>query len=168
MLSEIVAQFAGMPLADQKKIAKISQNATKDMVWVPNPGPQSNAFFSEADELFYGGQAGGGKTDLEIGLALTAHKRSLILRRTNKEVLGLVERMSGILGSRDGFSSQTGMWRRPDGRVVDLGGVQLEEDKQKFKGVPHDLICFDEVSDFTASQYTFILAWNRSAVPGQR
>jgi hypothetical protein len=40
---------------------------------VPNVGPQTEAYFCEADELFYGGQAGGGKTDLLIGLALTAH-----------------------------------------------------------------------------------------------
>ena len=51
------------------------------MAWVPNPGPQAQAFLCEADELFYGGEAGGGKTDLGIGLALSAHKRSLLLRR---------------------------------------------------------------------------------------
>jgi hypothetical protein len=167
-LEDFLSTIAGVPPAQKAEIVASAVQATKDMCWVPNPGPQTDAFFSPADELFYGGQAGGGKTDLEIGLALTAHRRSMILRRTNKEVLGLVERMSGILGSRDGFNSQSGMWRRPDDRVIDLGGVQLEEDKQKYKGIPHDLICFDEVSDFTESQYTFILAWNRSAIPGQR
>ena len=145
----------------------ISDDATQ-RVWVPNPGPQTVAYFSEADEVFYGGQAGGGKTDLELGLALTAHERSLVLRRTNKEVNGLVERMSSILGTRDGYNSQTGIWRLPEGRVVDLGGCQLEDDKQKYKGNPHDLICFDEVSDFTETQYTFIIGWNRSTTPGQR
>ena len=39
------------------------------MAWVPNPGPQTQAFLCEADELFYGGEAGGGKTDGGIGLA---------------------------------------------------------------------------------------------------
>ena len=39
------------------------------MAWVPNPGPQTQAFLCEADELFYGGEAGGGKTDLGIGLS---------------------------------------------------------------------------------------------------
>jgi hypothetical protein len=32
------------------------------MVWVPNPGPQTDAYLSEADILLYGGQAGGGKS----------------------------------------------------------------------------------------------------------
>lgn len=106
-------------------------------------------------------------TDLEIGLALTQHRSSLILRRTNREVGGLVERMSEILKTRDGFNSQTGKWRYGD-RVIELGGCQLEEDKQKYKGVARDLYCFDEVSDFTQTQYEFIIGWNRSANPEQR
>ena len=36
--------------------------------WVPQPGPQQQAFESQADILFYGGAAGGGKTDLLLGL----------------------------------------------------------------------------------------------------
>lgn len=107
-------------------------------------------------------------SDLEIGLALTAHKNSLLLRRTNIEALGLAERISEIVGHRDGWNSQAGTWRMPNGRTIDIGGCQLEEDKQKRKGKPHDLICFDEISDFTESQYTFIIGWNRSADKNQR
>jgi len=166
-LRELVTTLAAMPKDKQDEVYKEAFEATKHLVWVPNPGPQTDAYFCEADEVFYGGQAGGGKTDLSLGLALTQHRRSLVLRRTNKEATGLAERMEGILGTRDGFNSQTGMWRRP-GRAIELGGCQNEEDKQKYKGIPHDLICFDEVSDFTESQYTFIIGWNRSAVKGQR
>lgn len=138
------------------------------MVWVPNPGPQAAAYYSEADELFFGGSAGSGKSDLEIGLALSGHRRSLILRRTNKEVQGLADRLAEILGTRNGYNGQTGVWRLPDGRVIELGGCQLEEDKQKFKGVGRDYYAFDEVSDFSYTQYRFITTWNRSAKPGQR
>lgn len=79
-------------------------------------------------------------SDLEIGLALTEHHRSLVLRRTNREALGLVERMAEVIGDRDGWSGQHGIWRL-DERTVEISGCQLEEDKQKFKGAPHDLIC---------------------------
>lgn len=156
MPPEVVAELTGMAVA-----------TTSHLLWVPNPGPQFDAAMSEADEIFYGGEAGGGKTDLEIGLALTAHSRSLLLRRTNKEALGLVERMAEIVGHRDGWNGQHGVWRLGD-RVIDIGGCQQEEDKQKYKGKPHDLICFDEVSDFEESQYTFIIGWNRSTDPNQR
>lgn len=31
-----------------------------ELLWAPNPGPQTDAYFSDADILLYGGQAGGG------------------------------------------------------------------------------------------------------------
>ena len=166
-LNEILKALGGLSLEQQESLYQEALAATKDRLWVPNPGPQTEALLSEADELFYGGQAGGGKSDLEIGLALTEHHRSLILRRTNKEALGLVERIAEIVGNRDGWSGQQGIWRFPE-RTIEVSGCQLEEDKQKFKGSPHDLICMDEVSDFSRTQYEFITAWNRSTKAGQR
>jgi hypothetical protein len=154
-----------------EKRAKLAQvPEIKDRLaqrWIANPGPQTLAFESLADELFYGGQAGGGKTDLLCGAAITAHSRSLILRRTNKEASKLVERFTEILGSRDGYNGQEHVWRLDD-RIIDISGCQHEDDKQKFKGTPHDFIGFDEVSDFTESQFRFINAWNRSADHTQR
>jgi hypothetical protein len=166
-LKEILAAFDVMPESQQQELLRDADKLVGAERWLPNEGPQTEAYFSEADELFYGGQAGGGKSDLEIGLALTAHHRSLILRRTNKEALGLVERIAEIVGDRDGWSGQQGIWRFGD-RTVEIGGCQLEEDKQRYKGAPHDLCCWDEVSDFTESQYVFVNGWNRSTKPRQR
>lgn len=45
--------------------------------------------------------------------------------------------------------------RRLDNRLIEVGGCQILEDRQKYKGVPHDLICFDELSDFLEAQYTY-------------
>ncbi len=166
-LKEILATIDALPAAERVELENIALKETSSLLWLPNPGPQLEAYNHPADELFYGGQAGGGKSDLEIGLALTAHHRSLLLRRTNKEALGLVERIAEVVGNRDGWSGQQGIWRLDD-RTLEVSGCQLEEDKQKFKGAPHDLICFDEVSDFTESQYIFISTWNRSTKAGQR
>lgn len=166
-LEEVLKALAVTSEKDRAFVEKAALDATKDRAWVPNPGPQTDAYFSKADELFFGGQAGGGKTDLEIGLAINEHKRSLILRRTNKEADGLVERMAEILGNRDGWNGQSGVWRLGD-KVIDIGGCQLEEDKQKRKGIPHSFLAFDEVSDFSETQYTFIIGWNRSADPKER
>jgi hypothetical protein len=156
-------------LSDDKKLQLANLPGVKEKLnrWKPNPGPQTQAYLSEADELFYGGQAGGGKTDLIVGLSLTAHDKSLVLRRTNKEASKLVERYVEVLGNRHGFNGQENIWR-VDGRVIDISGCQHEDDKQKFKGTPHDLIAFDEVSDFAESQYRFIIGWNRSANKNQR
>ena len=122
-----------------------SATAPVEQIWVPNPGPQTQAYFCEADELFYGGQAGGGKTDLGIGLALTLHKRSLLLRRINKDALKLANRVEAILGDRDGYNGQLQTWRLPNARI-DFGGCEQESDKHRYKGEPHDLIFYDGVS----------------------
>ena len=47
-------------------------------LWRPDAsnGPQCEAYRSAADRLLYGGAAGGGTTDLLIGLALMEHARS--------------------------------------------------------------------------------------------
>lgn len=164
-LEKLLAKLSPEALRSVKDAA---MSATGGLLWVPTAGPQGEAYLSEADELFYGGSAGCGKTSLLMGLSLTKHKRSLILRRTNKEAQGFVDDYVALLGSRDGYNGQEGTWRLPEGRIVDCGGCQLEEDKQKYKGRPHDLIGFDELSDFTESQYTFIIGWNRSVDPSQR
>jgi len=168
-LKEILDVLEGVPAEEEELLNAMVNESVKEQIWVPNPGPQTEAYFCKADELFYGGQAGGGKTDLGIGLALTAHTRSLILRRTSKEVNELVDRMEAIIGNRDGWGGiQAGVWRRPYGKLVALGGCNEEKDKQKYKGIPRDLYYFDEVSDFERSQYEFIIAWNRTVTKGQR
>jgi hypothetical protein len=168
LLDEILESFGALDPAEQAELEAMADEATADMVWVPNPGPQTDAFYCEADELFYGGQAGGGKTDLVCGLALTEHERSLILRRQSSDTGAIVDRFEQILGSRDGLNnSNPKVWRLP-GHNIDIAGCNLEADKQKWKGKPHDLKAFDEIADFTESQYRFIIGWNRSATPGQR
>lgn len=166
-LDEIIQALDGLPEKERLALEKEAFAATDDMRWVPNPGPQTQAYYCEADELFYGGQAGGGKSDLIIGLALTGHERSLILREYRDDAKDLAERMLDLLGGRNGWNGQDLLYRTPD-RLIRFGGCRSDDEKQRFKGKPHSLIGFDEVSDFPESVYTFIIAWNRSAKPGQR
>jgi hypothetical protein len=166
LLKEILASLENLP--DKEKQALWNEYDKSKTIWTATIGPQLQAYNSQADELFYGGSAGGGKTELIIGLSLTAHKRSLILRRTNKEASKLFDRYYEILGHRDGWNGQDKVWRLPEGRIIDIGGCQYEDDKQSLKGTPRDLHAFDEVSDFTESQFRFIIGWNRSSDQNQR
>src|SRR5690349_13379609 len=78
----------------------VSKHQTGAM-WAPLPGPQTLAYHSPADELFYGGAGGGGKTDLILGLALTAHTSSIIFRREFSQFRGpegIIERSREIIG----------------------------------------------------------------------
>lgn len=166
-LAEVLGALQGLAPAERAALEASALERTP--LWVPNPGPQTDAYFSEADELFYGGQAGGGKTDLVAGLALTEHRRSLILRRYGKDAISIAERVQEILGDAPyEFRQNPTTSLQVDDRKIDFGGCPEESDKQRYKGTPHDLIAFDEVSDFLKSQYRFIIAWNRSADPAQR
>lgn len=142
-------------------------------VWVPQVGPQQMACETEADIVFYGGAAGGGKTDLEVGLALTEHQLSIIFRREAVQLPGIEARIGKILGTRKGLNATDGIWKIPmqaDGvqRIVELGSVAQPDDWMKYQGRPHDLICFDEVCHFLESQFRTLMGWLRSDDPNQR
>lgn len=126
------------------------------------------AYDTPADELFYGGAAGGGKTDLLIGLALTAHRRSIIFRREYPQLKAIVDRCAEIIGEAGRFNVQSNTWRMRDGRLLELGAAQYEKDVRKYQGRPHDLKCFDELPNFTEYQYLFLSGWLRTTRALQR
>lgn len=167
LIDEIAATLGGMPEEQQKAVVADAMAATAAFPWVPNPGPQTQAFFCEADELFFGGQAGGGKSDLLIGIAITDQMDSLILRRVNDDAKDLAKRAREIAGDGARYNGQDKILSLGD-RTVRFGGCQYEEDKERWKGRAKDFYGFDEIGDFTRSQYKFITIWNRSAKEGQR
>lgn len=88
---DVLNRLSGLTPAQLAAVEKEVMAATGDQLWVPNPGPQTDAYYCEADELFYGGQAGGGKSALINGLAVTSHERSLLLRRVRADAQKLAE-----------------------------------------------------------------------------
>jgi len=130
--------------------------------------PQTRALESPADELFYGGAAGGGKSDLLLGAALTRHRRSVVFRREFKQIKALEDRCREMLDGRAGYNAQDRRWRLPGGRLLEFGACQHEGDEEAWQGRPHDLKAFDEITHFTERQYRFLTTWLRTTEPGQR
>lgn len=166
-LDDVLARLRALPQAQRAELERTALEATKHLAWVPNPGPQTKAYYSEADEVFYGGEAGGGKSHLAIGLALTQHRRSLILREFNQDAMALGDELLKVVGATDGWNGQQLRYKSAD-RLIKFAGLPNEKDKQRYKGDPHDLIVWDEVGDFFESQYLFINGWNRTTTPEQR
>ena len=87
--------------------AELDSLLTSDKtLWRPLPGPQSMAFESMADIIGYGGAAGGGKTDLACGKALTQHRKVGIFRLNGTELTGVLDRITELLGGRNGYNGR--------------------------------------------------------------
>jgi hypothetical protein len=136
-------------------------------LWTPLPGPQTIAYRSDANVIGFGGAAGGGKTDLAIGKALTQHRKCIVVRKNGTEHVGMVDRMGELLGGRDGWNSKDAIWRLPDVQV-EFGSVPNMGDEQKYRGRPHDLIIYDEAAEIPEFQIRFLMAWNRTTEPNQK
>jgi hypothetical protein len=154
-------------LTEQERNDLMRLLTTGEPLWRPLVGPQTMAYNSQADIIGYGGAAGGGKTDLACGKALTQHRKAMILRRVGTELTGITDRLEELLGSRDGYNGQNNIWRLPNVQI-ELGAVPNAGDEKKFQGRPHDLLVFDEATNFLASQIRFLLGWLRTTVPGQK
>lgn len=135
---------------------------------MPQSSPQWLALLSRADEVFYGGSAGGGKTDLLLGMAVECHQHSAIFRRVYPNLFGVMRRAREIIGENASENKSDKIWTFPDGRSIEFGAVQYEDDKTNWQGRAHDFKGFDEITEFSETQYEFICGWNRSTDPGQR
>jgi hypothetical protein len=166
-IDELLGKLGGMPQAEKEKLARETANLTKHLVWVPNPGPQTDAYLSKADVLLYGGQAGGGKTHLELGLGINSATNGIIFRRERSQTDGLEREGKGIIGEAATFNGQDLEWTWPDGKSLKLGGMQHADDWIGHAGRERDYMAFDEGGEFLESQVAQIIAWLR-APPGRR
>ena len=154
---------------------EIRRRARKEMLkrgravaWKPLPGPQTMALASEADETFYGGAAGGGKSDCLLGCAMTEHRDAIIFRREYPQLRGLVKRSREVVDGAGSFNQTDMVWTLDDGRTLEFGAVQHSTDVEKYRGRPHDFVGFDEAANFTEDMVIFLSGWLRTTVPDQR
>lgn len=171
-LDDIITRIGALPPKELEKLtadamsARAALGATR---WVPTIGPQADAYHSKADVLLFGGEPGGGKTELGLGLAFNCHKRSLLLRRQYTDLSGLVDGAVRINGSRDGFNgSPPPRLTIATDQVIDFGACARPGDEEHWMGRPHDLIVFDEGTQFTEMQVHFLMGWLRHEDPAQR
>lgn len=139
-------------------------------IWAPHPDnlPQNEAFESAADETLYGGAAGGGKSDLLIGTALTRHKKAIIYRKQRQDAKALIDRADEVVGDFGRWNGQDRAYRTNDNRELEFGHCSRPGDEQSYQGRPHDFKGFDELAHFTEYQYLFLTGWLRSTDPNQR
>ena len=168
-LDDVIKILAGLPAEEKLALSKQIMATAGGLKWVPSPGPQSDAYYSKADILLYGGEPGGGKTSLLLGLAFNLHQRSFILRRQYTDLGAITDEAIRLNGTRKGFNgSPPPSLTTNDGRLIEFGAAARVGDEQHWQGNPHDFIGVDEGTQFTEVQIRFFMGWLRSVIPGQR
>lgn len=167
LLDDIIARVGAMQDDAQVQVLSEAHAHTAAMKFVPNPGPQTDAYLSQADVLLYGGQAGGGKTYLELGWGINVADSGIIFRREASQTDGLQKEGKALIGADARFNGSDLEWTWPNGKTLKLAGMKEPGDWLKHAGRERDYFAFDEAGEFLEMQVASILAWLRAA-PGKR
>ena len=172
-VASLAAQIDNMTPESRAELEKELKKAgalDEFSVWRPQPGPQIEAYFCEADIMLYGGAAGGGKTSLMVGTALNRHKRVAIFRQQVGELQGLMDEMDRVLlqSGHKAVSRQNNVWRGPNGKLVEFGHLERPNSELSWQGREHDLKEVDEASQVAPAKILYIASWLRSPDPHQK
>ncbi len=141
------------------------------MTWRPHPGPQWEYFTRSEYEVLLGGSAGPGKTDCLIWDAVRSISRpryhGLLLRRTFPNLQEVIDRCWEYYPKCGGtYRSTEHRWYFPSGAKITLGHMQHEDDKYNYQGKEFSFIGWDELTQFTETQYLYLMSRCRSTDPG--
>lgn len=131
---------------------------------------------ARADEVLFGGAAGGGKSYGQLIDALVYALRypgskQLLLRRTYPDLeRSLVLEHLKIFPLRHGYSynSSTHRGAFANGSRLEFGYCDSEKDVYQYQGAEYDVIRFDELTHFTEFQYLYLLSRLRGVNPYPR
>ena len=131
------------------------------MTWIPHKGAQEEFLRRSEFEVLFGGAAGPGKTDcLVTAMAREIEHPSyhgLIVRRTFPQLQEVIDRCLNMYPLMGGVYRATDKrWYFPSGSIIDLGHMQHENDKFNYQGKEYSKIAFDELTQFTLTQYLYL------------
>ena len=135
--------------------------------YIPHdPTPKQAAFLLyDGIEALYGGAAGPGKSEALLMAALQYIEvpgySALLLRRTYTDLVlpdALMDRAERWLRGRLEWDDRAKTWRLPGGGSLTFGYLENEKDKYRYQSSAFQFIGFDELTQFSLTQYLYLFS----------
>lgn len=132
--------------------------------------PQAAFLALDQLEAFYGGSAGGGKSDALLAGALQYVDKprysALILRRTFADLNiqgAAMNRAQEWLAGKAHWQGQDKKFTFPSGATLTFGYLQTDADMYRYQSAEFQYIAFDELTQFSERQYEYLFSRLRGA-----
>lgn len=127
----------------------------QQILWEPQPGPQTDLITCPVFEVFFGGARGGGKTEASIGDWFShsgkygENATGLFVRRTLKQLEDIIKRFrrkTGKIGAK--WHDQKKELTMPNGAVLRFAYLDKDEDAEEYQGHEYTRVYVEEVTNF--------------------
>jgi len=148
---------------------KIFKDTILDNPYIPHkPHPKQAEFLLfEGKEGLYGGAAGGGKSDCLLMAALRyvqfPNYNAILFRRTFSDLSlpgAIMDRAKEWLLGKNGvhWSEKEHRFTFPSKSTLSFGYLEHEDEKLRYQGAEFQFIGFDELTQFSETQYTYLFS----------
>jgi len=155
-------------------IAKRTAAASQDIKsYCPHePTTKQQAFVADdCQEALFGGAAGGGKSDAMLMASLkfvhVPRYAGLLLRQSYTDLAlpgAIMDRSHAWLSNTDAhWDGINKRWTFPSGAVLGFGYLEGPRDHYRYQSAEFQFIGFDELTQFTEEQYTYMFSRLRAA-----
>lgn len=130
----------------------------REIIWQPQPGPQSALIECPVFEIFYGGARGGGKTEASIGDWLQhsaqygEHAIGIFFRRNLTQLSEVIARTK-VLFPKIGatWNEQRKEWKMPGGGRLKFAYLERDSDAENYQGHSYTRVYIEEATNFPSA-----------------
>ena len=138
-----------------KDVQEALEQGDRELIFSPNPGPQTEFLAAPEKEVMYGGAAGGGKSYAllvdPLRYADNGNFRGLLLRRTLGELAELIDQSKKLYPKafpRAHFRESKNLWVFPSGATLLMSYVDRDQDVTRYQGQAFSWIGVDELGHY--------------------